>query len=190
MSLVRRVPLHRREWGRRGGGGRSEEEDLRDEEDDWGPVWHGHPQQLPPQERVRHFACSFLMMGSLKGGRPVDTWTVLLVTRLRPQDTDQRARLWKHLQSLLETYSHLRENDQSFLVEVRCFAASCTHTMSNAAFKTRKRNTKIQNLRQHVASHHNNKLITTCCPAVISYWLRIVKQMIRKSNVVHEAHVV
>uniref|UniRef100_A0A3P9DSW7 HPS1 biogenesis of lysosomal organelles complex 3 subunit 1 n=1 Tax=Maylandia zebra TaxID=106582 RepID=A0A3P9DSW7_9CICH len=40
-----------------------------------------------------------------------------LLRKLRARDTEQRLRLWKHLQSLLETYSHLQENDQSFLVE-------------------------------------------------------------------------
>uniref|UniRef100_A0A3Q3WAG5 Uncharacterized protein n=1 Tax=Mola mola TaxID=94237 RepID=A0A3Q3WAG5_MOLML len=43
--------------------------------------------------------------------------STLLRKQLRPQDTEQRARLWKHLQSLLETYCHLQQNDQSFLVE-------------------------------------------------------------------------
>lgn len=47
------MSLHRCEWGRGGEGGRAEEEDLRDEEDAGGPVWHGHPEQSPPEERVR-----------------------------------------------------------------------------------------------------------------------------------------
>ncbi|XP_077469113.1 BLOC-3 complex member HPS1 isoform X2 [Stigmatopora argus] len=41
----------------------------------------------------------------------------LIRRELRPQDTEQRARLWRHLQSLLDTHNHLRQNDQSFLVE-------------------------------------------------------------------------
>ncbi|CAF89851.1 unnamed protein product [Tetraodon nigroviridis] len=44
--------------------------------------------------------------------------STLLRRELRPQDTGQRARLWKQLQTLLETYSHLQQSDQSFLVEV------------------------------------------------------------------------
>uniref|UniRef100_H3CAP4 HPS1 biogenesis of lysosomal organelles complex 3 subunit 1 n=1 Tax=Tetraodon nigroviridis TaxID=99883 RepID=H3CAP4_TETNG len=43
--------------------------------------------------------------------------STLLRRELRPQDTGQRARLWKQLQTLLETYSHLQQSDQSFLVE-------------------------------------------------------------------------
>lgn len=43
--------------------------------------------------------------------------STLLRKELRPQDTEQRSRLWKQLQGLLDTYCHLRENDQSFLVE-------------------------------------------------------------------------
>ncbi|XP_072413296.1 BLOC-3 complex member HPS1 isoform X2 [Chiloscyllium punctatum] len=41
----------------------------------------------------------------------------ILKKKLRPQDTEQRMKVWKMLQSLLITYSHLREEDQSFLVE-------------------------------------------------------------------------
>ncbi|GCB77923.1 hypothetical protein scyTo_0020625, partial [Scyliorhinus torazame] len=43
--------------------------------------------------------------------------TNILKKKLRPQDTEQRCKVWKMLQNLLMTYSHLREEDQSFLVE-------------------------------------------------------------------------
>lgn len=38
--------------------------------------------------------------------------------RLRPADSEQRERVWSLLRGLLETYTHLREEDQSFAVEV------------------------------------------------------------------------
>lgn len=46
--------------------------------------------------------------------------------RLRPADSEQRERVWSLLRGLLETYSHLREEDQSFAVEVPCPGVSVT----------------------------------------------------------------
>ncbi|KFW66560.1 Hermansky-Pudlak syndrome 1 protein, partial [Pygoscelis adeliae] len=44
----------------------------------------------------------------------------LVRKELRPADSEQRERVWSLLRGLLETYSHLREEDQSFAVEVPC----------------------------------------------------------------------
>ncbi|XP_054238342.1 BLOC-3 complex member HPS1 [Indicator indicator] len=41
----------------------------------------------------------------------------LVRKELRPADSEQRERVWSLLRGLLETYSHLREEDQSFAVE-------------------------------------------------------------------------
>lgn len=46
--------------------------------------------------------------------------------RLRPADSEQRERVWSLLRGLLETYSRLREEDQSFAVEVPCHRVSLT----------------------------------------------------------------
>lgn len=68
---------------------------------------------------------------------------VLCADRLRPQDTDRRARLWKHLQSLLETYCHLQQNDQSFLVEVKSKPLQCTQGLSSSASNVTKTDNNI-----------------------------------------------
>ncbi|XP_072095084.1 BLOC-3 complex member HPS1 [Mobula birostris] len=49
----------------------------------------------------------------------------ILKKMLRPQDTEQRCKVWKMFQDLLITYSHLRAEDQSFLVEA---VESLVHT--------------------------------------------------------------
>ncbi|NWY44561.1 HPS1 protein, partial [Sylvia atricapilla] len=41
----------------------------------------------------------------------------LIRKELRPADSEQRERVWSLLRGLLETYSHLKEEDQSFAVE-------------------------------------------------------------------------
>ncbi|XP_041271521.1 Hermansky-Pudlak syndrome 1 protein isoform X2 [Onychostruthus taczanowskii] len=41
----------------------------------------------------------------------------LIRKELRPADSEQRERVWSLLRGLLETYSHLQEEDQSFAVE-------------------------------------------------------------------------
>lgn len=77
----------------------------------WSPcpaAWWGESESPPTTPPLFQTSCSDTLL--TKPPRCPD--------RLRPQDTERRARLWKLLQSLLETYCHLQQNDQSFLVEV------------------------------------------------------------------------
>lgn len=52
------------------------------------------------------------------GQHPTD-WHIIMFSRLRPVDLEQRAHIWGLFQSLLQTYSQLRQDDQSFAVEVQ-----------------------------------------------------------------------
>ena len=100
-----------------------------------------------------HVVVAFLMSSLMS---IMQSNATCVLSRLRPQDTDQRTRLWKHLQGLLETYSQLRENDQSFLVEVdssACRLLSVSHWLLSGDLNSQ----LFCQWQKQIHTHHQDK---------------------------------